>query len=364
MQELLREVFNLDLSARAQAFLNFVENVDPCFLSLVVAVLVLLGSRMVIGQPAIRGWGLRLAVGTFLLYFGYQYYITEVGSNHKLLVGMAMRAGCVAGVVLAFTWIIVPIASFVLRHIRLALAAFLLCGAYLLLAEQNLQSAQLPFIAFQSGLAAALALLIAWIMEPFWTYVVSNWLPQREAPKPARAHPELMDSLPPEVVIPIQMDQPRRRRTTMLAAQNEMMQDLQEDLDVLRDREAQRRREKARLQLELIYMQAMPLIKEWLPREMYDDFVQRHLSDQIPPSDVEENARQLQTVLQQYVEQVQQQEFSSIEDLTRWLLAEQQRIQSMGLDQPLKQSQILDLHQRYLAIATRLSQSQPAALPR
>ncbi len=357
IQEMLRDAFNVNLSERAQALLHFLENVDPCFLSLVVAVLVLLGSKMVAGQPKMRGWGLRLAVATFLLYFGYKYYITDIGSDHKQLVGIGMRSACMAGGVLAFTWIIVPIASFVLRHIRLAAAAFLLFGAYLLITANSLTMDQLPFFAFQASIAAALALIVAWITEPFWKYALDNWFPERKAKTESqnRAHPE---QVPPEMVIPLPIESPRRQRQTMLAP-SEAMGDLKDDLETLRERDGQRRREKARLQLELLFMQAGPVIGNWFTREMFDDFVQRHLGDQHPPSDVEENARQLQSVLQQHMEEAQgNKDFVTMEDLTRWLLAEQQRIQSQPGEQPEKQSQLLDLHQRYLALASRLVQHQ------
>lgn len=363
MQDMLREVFNVNLSTRAQAFLTFVDNADPCFLGLVVVVLVLLGSRMVAGQPQMRNWGLRFAAGTFLLYFSYKYAITDIGSDHKQLIGIGLRSACMAGVVLAFTWIIVPVALFVLGHIRLAAAAFLVFGGYLLISAKEVTQEQMPFFAFQAALASGLALLVAWILEPMWNYLSENWLPERKKSKNV-ATTLTPEQVPPEMVIPIPTEQPSRQsraRSTMLAAPSELSAELREDLETLRERDAKRRREKARLQLELLYVQVAPLIGDWFTRETYDQFVQKHLGDHLPAGDVEENARQLRGVLEQQMEQSKEEEgFASMEELTRWLLAEQQRIQSQSAEAPVKQSQMLELQQKYLTLATKLVKNQTA----
>src|SRR5262249_15338674 len=109
------------------------------------------------------------------------------------------------------------------------------------------------------------------------------------------------------------------------------------EITTLREREAQRRREKARLQLELAYVQALPAVSAWFPRKMFDDFVARHLGDHLPPEDVEDSARQLEAVLHRHQEQAPAtQEFASLEELGRWLLDEQQRIQAATVETPLK----------------------------
>jgi hypothetical protein len=92
---------------------------------------------------------------------------------------------------------------------------------------------------------------------------------------------------------------------------------------------------------------------------MFDDFLRRHLGDHLPPEDVERNARQLQAVLSQHREQVQSRaDFTSFEELADWLLVEQQRIQALAVEQPLKQTQLIDLHQRYLVLVTKMVQKQ------
>src|SRR5207244_644435 len=150
---------------------------------------------------------------------------------------------------------------------------------------------QLPGIALRGLLASALALVIAWVLAPVWGFL-KNFLPERwSAPQPQISAPT-----------PSSAEPPPRAPALVLAPHMPQVLDGTE-VTTLRQREAQRRREKARLQLELAYVQALPAIGAWFPRKMFDDFVARHLGDHLPPEDVEDNARQLQSVLRQQQEQ-------------------------------------------------------------
>src|SRR5688572_26916775 len=124
MQDLLQRLPQIDVGSAFRGFLGVVENVDPCFLGLVVTVLIVIGSRMVAGQPSLQSWGLRLAATAFLVYGTYLWFsgkADEGGPSWKL----GLRCGCVAGVVLAAAWIVLPVFSFAQRRFRLALAVFL-----------------------------------------------------------------------------------------------------------------------------------------------------------------------------------------------------------------------------------------------
>jgi hypothetical protein len=353
MHDLLQWMTSVDLGALGQTLLGFLEGADPCFLCLIVGVLVFFGSRMVVGQPAIQSWGLRLAALAFLLYGGYAWFSAGEGST-RTLGGVVLRAACVAGCVLAATWTILPVLNFIHGHLRLALAVFLGYAAYAGVAAGGYSSEMLPGMALKGLFASGLALVIAWIVEPFWNFFSSRFLPQRStrgADAPPAATPQ------DEVPVPTAVATPRRRTTVVLAPL------------ASEDEEDQRRRDRARLQLELAYVQALPSVAAWFPRPTYEEFLRRHLADHLPPEDVEDNARQLQAVLRQHQEQaegrgpwVETQGYGSLEELGRWLLQEQQRIQALPVEQPVKQSQLLDLHQRYLVLAARTVQRQ-ATLP-
>jgi hypothetical protein len=344
MQDLLQRLSHVELDQTAGTVLSFLDSVDPCFLGLIVAVLVFIGSRMVAGQPSVQGWGLRLAVATFLIYGGYLWFSGKPDEGIPLW-KLALRCGCVAGIVLALSWIVLPVLSFVHRRLRLALAVFIGYGIYAAVTAGEFTSEQWPIFALEALAATGLALIVAWIVDPFWTAFTRHLLPRRASAQE--------DAAPEELPMPTRKS-PARATMLMPAPAVQVI-----DSPSVAGSEAQRRRDKARMQLELAYLQATPALTNWMPRPMFDDFLRRHLGDHLPPQDVEDNARQLLLVLRQHQEQVQERaDFTSFEDLSSWLLTEQQRIQALALDQQIKQSQLLDLHQRYLVLATKMVQKQ------
>src|SRR5262245_2913538 len=110
MPDLLQWAADADLGGRAGAAAESLNTVHTCFLGFVVTVLVFVGSRMVAGQPAVQGWGLRLAAAAFLLYGGYAWLDAAPGSPRPG--PLALRAACVAGAVLAASWIVLPVLAF------------------------------------------------------------------------------------------------------------------------------------------------------------------------------------------------------------------------------------------------------------
>ncbi len=341
MTDLLQRLSHADFDSAARNLLGFLDSADPCFLGLVVGILVFFGSRMVAGQSSLQNWGLRLAATAFLVYGGYLWFSGKLEDGTPLW-RHGVRCGAAAGVVLALAWIVLPVLSFVHRRLRLALAVFLGYGGYVAVSGNEASAEHFSIAALHGLAAAALALVVAWIIDPFWTPLVRQLLPAKPGKdKPTEDTPSL--NLP----LPV--------RHAMMLPAPVVLHNLETPSD------AQRRRDRARMQLELAYLQAMPAIGAWMSRPLFDDFLRRHLGDHQPPEDVEDNARQLLTVLVQHREQVQDRgEFATLEELAGWLLSEQQRIQSQAVDPPLKQTQLLDLHQRYLLLATRMVQRQPA----
>src|SRR5262245_17388890 len=236
MPELLQWTAHADLGARARAVLDFIDNADPCFLGLVAALLVFLGSRMVAGQPAVQGWGLRLAVVAFLVYGGYAWFSANPDAPRPLG-PLALRSACVAAFVLALSWIVLPVLSFVHGHLRLAVAVFLVYCACALVAAGEYDPEQLPGIALRGLLASALALVIAWVLAPVWGFL-KNFLPERwSAPQPQISAPMPSSAEPP----------PRAPALVLVPPMPQVLDGT--EVTTLRQREAQRCREKARLQL-------------------------------------------------------------------------------------------------------------------
>jgi hypothetical protein len=340
MTDFLERLSHTDFDSAARNLFGFLESADPCFLGLIVGVLVFLGSRMVSGHPSLQSWGLRLAVTAFLIHGGYLWFSGKLEDGTPLW-RHGVRSGAIAGIVLAVAWIVLPVLSFVHRRLRLALAVFLAYGGYVALAGDEVSGEQLSVAALHGLAAAAFALVVAWIVDPFWTPLARQLFPGK--PIDDKPGEDASDSRPIQV------------RPAISAPAPVILNNLETVSDV------QRRRDRARMQLELAYLQSMPAIAAWMPRPLFDDFLRRHLGDHLSPEDVEDNARQLLAVLRHHREQVQERgEFSTLEELAGWLLAEQQRIQAQPVEQPLKQTQLLDLHQRYLVLATRMVQKPPA----
>src|SRR5262249_4215824 len=136
--------------------------------------------------------------------------------------------------------------------------------------------------------AAGLALVIAWILQPILDFLAAA-LPLRlkaqvqamsqtagrrwpEAPVPLAAAPVA------ECVLP----EPTARRLSVVEA------------------EAQRRRCRARLKAELCFPLHEPLVADRFSRAMFEDFMQRYLGDQHGPDDVEEFSRELEIIIRQH----------------------------------------------------------------
>jgi hypothetical protein len=348
---------NVDWASKLQPILASMEATDPRFLALLVVIFGYLGSKMVSGQPALRALGLRLGAVAFLLYGGYAYY--EAGSAQpRDYLSIGLRAFNAGAGVLAFTWITLPIFTFVYNHLRLALAAFLGYGVYAIIRDGGFDSDQLPLIAAQGTIAVALTLVAAWIVHPIWDFI-KEMLPKPPvrpevaalppAPQPAPIPPPplpppLPPALPPEytawqnrLVVP----QPKPEPPAMQHPPALTVSPL--------ELETQRRRDKIRLRIELAYLMAMPAIAHRFPRPVFDDFVHRYLGDHLPADDVEENGRQLEMILHEHQRQAQ----LAQESRSLLILQEHQQHASPQQGRPLEDllRNLLEEHKR------------PAALP-
>jgi hypothetical protein len=327
MQEVLEFINQVDLVSRARGVLEFLNSADPIFVAVAVALLVILGSRMAVGQPGVHAWGLRLAAAAFLAYGGYACYEAG-GIETDRLPSIALRSAIVGGAVLAVAWIVLPVVAFLYGRIRLAAAAFLAYGGYALVTAEGWQPEQLPGVAVRAGLVAGLVLIVAWILQPV--------LDAFKALLP----------LPPTRDRPV--GPPRSQRREKRADARDDRRDPEEGW--------QQRRDRARLKVELYYVLATPFLGAQFPRPTFEEFVHRYLGDHLPPEEVEENSKQLQLILQQ--QQTTQangpQEFASLEELTRWFLDEQRRLQEGNLDQQARQRHLEGLQQRFRTLAGKL----------
>jgi hypothetical protein len=350
MDRVLEFFQSVDLASFAESLIGFIDSADLCFVGLILGVLALLGSKMVAPYPALQSWGLRLGVAAFLLYGGYAA-VTLGGLDTDNLPRVGLRALIAGGLTLVPIWTVLPVLAFVYGRLRLALAAFLIYGAYACISQGGLDPDQLPTIALRGLIATGLTLVVAWILQPVFDYAGRVLLPRPRQPLPdwsregERRREELRTHL--------ELDRPARladdehiivsRRERARAAEAEALAD------------AQRRRNRARLKAELLYTLYAPAIGDRFPRKLFEDFLSRYLGEQHAPEDVEEYSRQLEAILQQHAGPGPGQEhFGNVTELTKWFVSEQRRILALDLTEELKKSQLLGLNQRYNRLAEHL----------
>jgi hypothetical protein len=112
--------------------------------------------------------------------------------------------------------------------------------------------------------------------------------------------------------------------------------------------DAQKRRDDARAKCELLFSLHAPELADRFPRELFDDFAQRYLSDVHSPDYVEQRAQQLEDIIRQHLEKVQPvKKMRSLEELTTALQEEKQRIEQLPVDQEIKDLLLIELEQRF-----------------
>jgi hypothetical protein len=321
---------HVELSGFAHKLMDFVDTADPCFIALVLGVLTLLGSKMASGSPALISWGLRLGVAAFLLYVGYAY-VSLGGLTTEQLPGVGVRAAVAAGLVVAPTWIVLPLLGFVFGRLRLALAALLGYAAYECVASGAPDIEDLSGLALRAAAASGLVLVVAWILQPVLDVLAAALPSRRPTPQPLPVTPPQPPTPPAELPA-----EPSSR-----AGRSHRQADSQ-------------RRRRARLKAELCYALHEPLLGDRFPRETFEDFLDRYLGDQNSPEDVEECGRELEILLREHAGAVQIVEPINLTELTRWLLDEQQRIQAQEMDERRRKTQLTGLNRRYTQLAEQL----------
>jgi len=336
MNALLEFFRTVDFSALAQKALSLLDTANPCFVALVLGVLTLLGSKMAAPYPALMSWGLRLGAAAFLGHLGYSCF-TLGGLPSEQVVPVLVRSLVAAGAVLAPVWTVLPVLAFVHGRLRLALAAFLGYVAYECISLGGPEADGVPALALRGALAAGLALVVAWIFQPFLDFFSVNLLGWRResAAKPDAAVAPRGEGRP---AIPRSHNDDQRPCPAPPP-----------------EADPRHRRRRARLKAELCYTLHEGLIGDRFTREMFGEFLDRYLADHHEPEQVEEYVRELELIIRQYAGgAVAAAEPATLTDLTRWLLDEQERIHSLERDEGRRRTRLSGLNRRYTQLAEQL----------
>lgn len=92
--------------------LNILNEGDACSLLCLIAILALIGSKMVEAKPATRQWGWRLAAGSFVAYAVYCGVAMQPDDAGAWL-HIVLRALLAGGLALGPSWICPSIVTFV-----------------------------------------------------------------------------------------------------------------------------------------------------------------------------------------------------------------------------------------------------------
>lgn len=112
--------------------------------------------------------------------------------------------------------------------------------------------------------------------------------------------------------------------------------------------EAQRRRTNARASAALTFSLYAPKLGARFTREMCDNYVNSFMGDEHSPQDVERRREELVAILDKHVGELPPpKKATTVEELASWFQDQQQRIESLPIDEKAKRAHLVELKQRY-----------------
>lgn len=272
-----------------QPVLNLLDDSDFLSLGALIGVLCFVGGKMVTPPSRVHAWGLRLAAAAFVAY-GIHGYVSLKPDDANTLLSIAFRGLFAAGLVLGISWIVLPILAFVYDN--------------------------------------TLGLVMKKLRDFFFT------IRRKAAERRSRRE-----------------EDKRRRQAERVYAQQAPERErarLEAQAQAKRDAEDRRRRADARTDCELMYARLAPDLGDRFTKEMFDDFVKRHLDNDHPADYVEGRAQQLQALLQQHYEKVHPPpKFKNMVEIAAWYEQMQQQIKAQSVDDRAKRAQLAQLNLRY-----------------
>lgn len=116
-----------------------------------------------------------------------------------------------------------------------------------------------------------------------------------------------------------------------------------------------RRREDARAACELLYQLHAHALGTRFPKESFDDYLRRYLSDGHAAEDVERRAAQLQDIIHRHVEGADAPpKHLSIEALNAWYQKTKETIERQSVEKKFRDVQTASLNQRYMQLMQEL----------
>ena len=123
----------------------------------------------------------------------------------------------------------------------------------------------------------------------------------------------------------------------------------------------EQRRSDARAECELCYSQHVKEIARRFPKSMFDAFLRTYMDPNQAVDAVERRAKELQRIIQFHRDAAKPpKKIHTMQDLAAWFLREKEHIESLAVDEELRQDQMVALNVRYSDLAqTILEKMQP-----
>lgn len=269
---------------------------DFLFLGFLIALLCFVGNKMVEPGSSTFRLSQRLAVAAFIAY-GIYGCIVAGPTTAEQSFAISFRALFAAGLALGLSRVLLPAVAF-LYHYTTGLVVRQLCSWHRAIKEN-----------------------------------IARRKNDRELAERRRREDEEYERSAPE-----------RERAQKLAAERAKA-----------EAEANRRRKDCRVACEILYSLHAPEMGRRFTKEMFDDFVKRHLSDVHAPEYVEERARQLQDIIRKHLEKIEPPTKKlSIQGLAEWYDSVRQQILASSADDRAKRVQVVQLNERYLELMNQL----------
>ena len=254
-----------------------------------------IGHKLAVGNRLVYGWGLRL---TALSSSSISVWPSgrRAGSTRCRPRPCWPVPGIVAGCVLSLIWILLPVILFVYGNFVFGLAGFVCYVGYALLSAESIETEALPAIGLPGLLVAGLAMVLAWILRPIWELAASVWLAHKPAPALAGEPMKTQAEIDPRLS---RLERRQRRLARLQARQQAQMaagttvlaepaqvqtvvdtptwsgkgkktmlapaDPVSAETPVSQEADDRRRRDKARLDVELAYLLAMPQLGQQFP---------------------------------------------------------------------------------------------------
>ena len=116
-----------------------------------------------------------------------------------------------------------------------------------------------------------------------------------------------------------------------------------------------RRRQEARSQCELLFNLHQADIAKRFTRKMFDDYMTKYMADTEDADIVERRGRELREIIEKSLEQTGgRAKPTSIDQLATWFLDEKKRIESLPIDEELKEDHLAHLNIRYAELSQQI----------